>query len=147
MAACKAYPLRPWEKLTFEYVLLKGVNDSDADARRVVKLLAQSQCQSEPDRIESRPGNSVRDSRSGAGCELSDDRAARVALFYTQAARTRYLCRLRSVAAQCGNYVGDTFCRRSNSALNSQPTKAMAAIRYIQTRSAMLAPTLPYITL
>jgi len=40
MAACRAYPLRPWEKLTFEYVLLKGVNDSDADARRVVKLLA-----------------------------------------------------------------------------------------------------------
>jgi 23S rRNA (adenine2503-C2)-methyltransferase len=40
MEACKAYPLRPWEKLTFEYVLLKGVNDSDADARRVVRLLA-----------------------------------------------------------------------------------------------------------
>jgi len=40
IAAAKAYPLRPWEKLTFEYVLLKGVNDSDADARRVVKLLA-----------------------------------------------------------------------------------------------------------
>ncbi len=38
--ACRAYPLRAWEKLTFEYVLLKGVNDSDADARRVVKLLA-----------------------------------------------------------------------------------------------------------
>jgi len=40
MDACRAYPLRPWEKLTFEYVLLKGVNDSDADARRVVRLLA-----------------------------------------------------------------------------------------------------------
>ena len=40
LAACKVYPLRPWEKLTFEYVLLKGVNDTDADARRVVKLLA-----------------------------------------------------------------------------------------------------------
>ncbi|HEV2688254.1 MAG TPA: 23S rRNA (adenine(2503)-C(2))-methyltransferase RlmN [Bryobacteraceae bacterium] len=40
LAACKAYPLRPWEKLTFEYVLLKGVNDTDADARRLVKLLA-----------------------------------------------------------------------------------------------------------
>jgi 23S rRNA (adenine2503-C2)-methyltransferase len=38
--ACRAYPLRPWEKLTFEYVLLKGVNDREADARRVVKLLA-----------------------------------------------------------------------------------------------------------
>jgi len=32
--------LRSWEKLTFEYVLLRGVNDTDADARRVVKLLA-----------------------------------------------------------------------------------------------------------
>jgi 23S rRNA (adenine2503-C2)-methyltransferase len=40
LAACKSYPLRPCEKLTFEYVLLKGINDSDADARRVVKLLA-----------------------------------------------------------------------------------------------------------
>jgi 23S rRNA (adenine2503-C2)-methyltransferase len=38
--ACHKYPLRPWEKLTFEYVLLKDVNDTDADARRVVKLLA-----------------------------------------------------------------------------------------------------------
>ncbi|MBA3972900.1 MAG: 23S rRNA (adenine(2503)-C(2))-methyltransferase RlmN [Candidatus Solibacter sp.] len=39
--ACRAYPLRPWERLTFEYVLLKDVNDSDADARRVAGLLAQ----------------------------------------------------------------------------------------------------------
>ncbi len=42
--ACTAYPLRPWEKLTFEYVLLRGVNDSDADAHRVVKLLANLNC-------------------------------------------------------------------------------------------------------
>lgn len=44
MEACRAYPLRPWEKLTFEYVLLKGVNDSDADARRVLKLLSNLNC-------------------------------------------------------------------------------------------------------
>ena len=42
--ACRAYPLRPWEKLTFEYVMLGGVNDSDADARRVVRLLANLNC-------------------------------------------------------------------------------------------------------
>jgi 23S rRNA (adenine2503-C2)-methyltransferase len=42
--ACRTYPLRPWEKLTFEYVLLKGVNDTDADARRVVKLIANINC-------------------------------------------------------------------------------------------------------
>ena len=39
--ACRAYPLRSWEKLTFEYVLLRGVNDTDSDARRVVKLLSK----------------------------------------------------------------------------------------------------------
>jgi 23S rRNA (adenine2503-C2)-methyltransferase len=44
LEACRAYPLRPWEKLTFEYVLLGGVNDSDADARRVVRLLANLNC-------------------------------------------------------------------------------------------------------
>lgn len=42
--ACRAYPLRPWERLTFEYVLLRGVNDSEADARRVVKMLAPLRC-------------------------------------------------------------------------------------------------------
>jgi 23S rRNA (adenine2503-C2)-methyltransferase len=44
MEACKAYPLRPWEKLTFEYVLLRGVNDTDADAKRVVRLLTHLNC-------------------------------------------------------------------------------------------------------
>jgi 23S rRNA (adenine2503-C2)-methyltransferase len=44
LKACKAYPLRPWEKLTFEYVLLGGVNDTDADAKRVVRLLAHLNC-------------------------------------------------------------------------------------------------------
>lgn len=44
MDACRRYPLRAWEKLTFEYVLLKDVNDSDADARRVAKLVANLNC-------------------------------------------------------------------------------------------------------
>ena len=38
--ACERYPLRPWEHLTFEYVLLGGFNDSPEDARRVARLLA-----------------------------------------------------------------------------------------------------------
>jgi 23S rRNA (adenine2503-C2)-methyltransferase len=39
--ACRAYPrLSNAERITFEYVMLKGVNDSDADARRLVKLIA-----------------------------------------------------------------------------------------------------------
>ena len=38
--ACRAYPgLSNAKRITFEYVMLKGVNDSDADARRLLALL------------------------------------------------------------------------------------------------------------
>jgi len=40
MAACRTYPAASnSRRITFEYVMLKGVNDSDADARELVKLL------------------------------------------------------------------------------------------------------------
>lgn len=39
LAACRRYPLRPRERLTFEYVMLDGVNDSDQDAQRLLRLL------------------------------------------------------------------------------------------------------------
>jgi 23S rRNA (adenine2503-C2)-methyltransferase len=40
LAALKAYPKASnSERITFEYVMLKGVNDSDEDARRLVKLI------------------------------------------------------------------------------------------------------------
>ena len=41
LRVCHAYPLRPWEHLTFEYVLLEGLNDSDNDARRTADLLRE----------------------------------------------------------------------------------------------------------
>jgi 23S rRNA (adenine2503-C2)-methyltransferase len=41
MAACRAYPgLSNARRITFEYVMLKGVNDSITEARALVKLLA-----------------------------------------------------------------------------------------------------------
>jgi 23S rRNA (adenine2503-C2)-methyltransferase len=40
MNACREYPVRTWEHLTFEYVMLGGLNDTAEDARRVVRLLA-----------------------------------------------------------------------------------------------------------
>jgi 23S rRNA (adenine2503-C2)-methyltransferase len=39
MSAAREFPLRSREKLTFEYVLLKGVNDSVEHARELVELL------------------------------------------------------------------------------------------------------------
>lgn len=44
LAACRHYPLRRWERLTFEYVLLGGVNDAPADARRLVGLTRGLRC-------------------------------------------------------------------------------------------------------
>ena len=38
--ACKRFPLKKRSRITFEYVLLAGVNDSPEDARRLARLLA-----------------------------------------------------------------------------------------------------------
>lgn len=42
--ACRRYPLRPKEYIFVEYVLLGGVNDTDADAGRLVALLKDLHC-------------------------------------------------------------------------------------------------------
>ena len=39
MEACRQFPLRQGRRITFEYVLLRGVNDADEDAARLVELL------------------------------------------------------------------------------------------------------------
>jgi 23S rRNA (adenine2503-C2)-methyltransferase len=38
--ACKRFPVAKRSRITFEYVMLAGVNDADEDARRLVRLLA-----------------------------------------------------------------------------------------------------------
>ncbi|HLI30975.1 MAG TPA: 23S rRNA (adenine(2503)-C(2))-methyltransferase RlmN [Terriglobia bacterium] len=42
--ACREFPLGPREYVTFEYVLLDGINDSDDDARRVAALVKGIKC-------------------------------------------------------------------------------------------------------
>ena len=44
MVAARAYPLRPREWITFEYVLLGGVNDGPEHAKEVVELLRGMKC-------------------------------------------------------------------------------------------------------
>jgi 23S rRNA (adenine2503-C2)-methyltransferase len=39
MGACREYPLAPRQRITFEYILIRGVNDTPADAKRLVTLL------------------------------------------------------------------------------------------------------------
>ena len=40
LEACRNFPLPPRARITFEYVLIEGINDTVEDARRLVRLLA-----------------------------------------------------------------------------------------------------------
>ena len=44
LAACRAFPLALRQRITFEYVLLREVNDTLADARRLVTLMHGLRC-------------------------------------------------------------------------------------------------------
>jgi 23S rRNA (adenine2503-C2)-methyltransferase len=41
---CSRYPLRSGRRITFEYILIRDVNDSLADARRLARLLTPVRC-------------------------------------------------------------------------------------------------------
>ena len=55
LRACADYPLKGNQRVTFEYVLMDGVNDSDEDARRLVRLLAH--LRSKVNLLPLNPGN------------------------------------------------------------------------------------------
>jgi 23S rRNA (adenine2503-C2)-methyltransferase len=44
LACLDAYPMKSRERVTYEYILLGGVNDSIGHARQLVKLLGQRRC-------------------------------------------------------------------------------------------------------
>ncbi|MGZ6202946.1 MAG: 23S rRNA (adenine(2503)-C(2))-methyltransferase RlmN [Thermodesulfobacteriota bacterium] len=39
LGLCKNFPLRPRSRITFEYVLVGGINDSPQDAKRLIRIL------------------------------------------------------------------------------------------------------------
>jgi 23S rRNA (adenine2503-C2)-methyltransferase len=70
MAAARAYPLRTREWITFEYVLLGGVNDAPENAKEVAELLRGMRCK--VNLIALNPG---------PGIEFTTPDAERVAVF------------------------------------------------------------------
>jgi 23S rRNA (adenine2503-C2)-methyltransferase len=44
LAACRAFPLPPRERITFEYVMIQGVNDAEGDAKRLTQILRGIRC-------------------------------------------------------------------------------------------------------
>ena len=65
IAACKDYPLPPTRRITFEYILIKDVNDSEKDAERLSRLLRPLKA-----KINLIPFNEF----EGSGYSRSDDR-------------------------------------------------------------------------
>ncbi len=57
---CKKYPLQPGRRITFEYVMIEGKNDSHEDAYRLVKLLSGIRCKVNLIPINPYPGCELR---------------------------------------------------------------------------------------
>ena len=109
MDACRTYPaLSNARRITFEYVMLKGVNDSPADARALIKLIAGI-----PAKVNLIPFNAW----PGAPFECASDEA--IAAFsdivfnagYASPVRTP---RGRDIMAACGQLKSDSVRKRKS---------------------------------
>jgi 23S rRNA (adenine2503-C2)-methyltransferase len=105
--ACKAY-LRgePRRRITWEYVMLKGVNDSDRQAKALIRLLEGT-----PSKVNLIPFNPF----PGSGYETSD--WDRIEAFRQRLKRSGLVTTIRKtrgeqIAAACGQLVGQVQNRR-----------------------------------
>ncbi len=71
LAAAREYPLRPREWITFEYVLLGGVNDAPENANEVVELLRGMRCKVNLIALNPGPGIEFTTPDDGAGYGIS----------------------------------------------------------------------------
>ena len=94
--ACRRFPLEPRRRITFEYVLLEGVNDSVEDALRLAKLLRGIKC-----KVNLIPFNPF----PGSGFKRPNDAAVRlfqkILLDHHYTAPVR-VSRGRDISAACG---------------------------------------------
>jgi len=98
--ALEHYPLRPRERITIEYVLLRGVNDSEDDAVRLSDF-----CQGFPHNVNLIPFNEHPLSPYQAPAEAEVDRFAKALLARRRALVTVRRSRGRDVQAACGQLV------------------------------------------
>jgi 23S rRNA (adenine2503-C2)-methyltransferase len=93
----RRYPLRPRERITIEYVLLRGVNDSLADARRLADF-----CADFPHHINLIPFNASEGSLFAAPLEPEVNQFARALLDHRPTCVTVRRSRGQDIAAACG---------------------------------------------
>jgi 23S rRNA (adenine2503-C2)-methyltransferase len=98
--ALERYPVRPRERITVEYVLLAGINDSPDDARRLSEF-----CRHFPHQINLIPFNEHGATEFRAPSEDTVDEFARAILNERQSVLTVRRSRGRDVGAACGQLV------------------------------------------
>jgi 23S rRNA (adenine2503-C2)-methyltransferase len=98
--ALELFPVRPRERITVEYVLLAGVNDTLEDARRLANY-----CASFPHQINLIPFNEHRATEFHAPSEDKVDAFARAVLGERRTVLTVRRSRGRDVGAACGQLV------------------------------------------
>jgi len=99
IAVCKRFPIRKRSRITFEYVLLNGVNDTPEDARRLVKLLDGIKAKVNLLPLNEAPGIAFTrpsDDRVNAFAKILADRGLRV---------TVRVSRGRDIRAACGQLI------------------------------------------
>jgi 23S rRNA (adenine2503-C2)-methyltransferase len=99
IAACKRFPLAKRSRITFEYVLLAGVNDSPGDARNLAKLL--SSVKSKVNLIPLNPAPGIPFERPS---DTAVDRFARILAEHGLVVSVRK-SRGRDIRAACGQLI------------------------------------------
>ena len=94
--ACRQYQPAPGRRITFEYILIKGINDSVDDAERLAKLLRPIRC-----KINLIPFN------THAGCDFERPAEAVIQAFYDVLFAKNYTVIIRrskgqDISAACG---------------------------------------------
>ena len=103
IAACRRYPgASNARRITFEYVMLKGVNDSQADARELVRLIAGI-----PAKVNLIPFNPWPDSPFETSTRTAIDRFAQIVMDAGFASPVRSP-RGRDILAACGQLRTET---------------------------------------
>ncbi len=107
MDACRRFPLHKRRRITFEYVLLDGVNDTPDDARRLVRLLDGIKAKVNLLPLNEAPGipfTRPSDERVSAFARILADRGLVVSVRRSRG---------RDIRAACGQLIVENESRRS----------------------------------
>ncbi len=120
LAACRDYPLPKRKRVMFEYALIKGVNDSDDDARRLAGLLRGIPCKINLIRCNESPDLS---SVPGFG-RFQASTSERTAAFQQILRDAHYGVFLRAsrgsdISAACGQLAVKHSCRKPDCGVSS----------------------------